>query len=188
MFGNNCYSAQLKIEFCIFQQVMLYTFISIDNEIYTTEKDIDVQLQFDQLETELGKKVCFIELFYFEDGKKISTSSYIEIYPGYNQAYCFLDVVGTTYEFIFYRKYIKSFLANNFEIFSKEYNKKIQINLNSMNLNDRANLILINCLKETNFLINNKTEIDLAKFDTSIPNFYYNNSYLLFFNNNDFDM
>ena len=187
MFGNNLYSAQLKIKFCIFHQVMLYTFISIDNEMYTTEKDIDVQLQFDQLETELGKKVCFIELFYFEDGKKISTSSYIEIYPGYNQAYCFLDVVGTTYEFIFYRKNIKYFLANNFEIFSKEYNKKISVNLNSMNLNDRANLILINCLKETNFLINNTTEIDLANFCSSIPNFYYNNSYLLFFNNNDFD-
>jgi hypothetical protein len=98
-----------------------------------------------------------------------------------------LDIVGTTYEFIFYRKDMKTFIEKEFDIFSKEYNKIFPINLNTMGLKDRANLILINCINYANFLINKKCQIDLGKFNSSIKNFYYTNSYVMFFNNNDFD-
>ena len=99
-----------------------------------------------------------------------------------------MDNVGTTYEFIFYRKNIKSFLDNNkFYIYSKEFKKAIFVKPNSYGLNDRSNLILINCIQSTNLVINNKNEIDLRKFSSSIKNFFCDNSYFLFYNNGDFD-
>ena len=117
--------AHLNILFCLISQFALFTFISIDGLTFSTEYDLSLYLSFDELEKELGKKVCLIELFYYENRKKISRSFYIEIYPGFNRAYCFLDSIGTTYEFIFYRKNIQSFLENKFYISSKEYNKEI---------------------------------------------------------------
>ena len=185
---NKIYHAQLNIVFLIVQQIALFTHISIDGEIFSTQNEIDMRLQFDDLEIELGKKVCFIELFYFKMGKKITQTSYIEVYPGYNKVYCFLDIIeGTTYESIFYRKDMKTFIKSKFNIYIKSCDKKIPITLNTMGLNDRANLILINCLNSSNLLVDNKRLIDFGKAITEIPNFYHTNSYFLFFNNNDFE-
>ena len=188
MFWNYSNGAELNIIFCLIQQFTLFTFISIDGSTFSTANDFSLFLNFDELEKELGKKVCRIELFYYVNKKKISRSFYIEVYLGFNRAYCFLDNVGTTYEFIFYRKNIKSFLENNkFYIYSKEFKKAILVKPNSYGLNDRSNLILINCIQSTNLVINNKNEIDLRKFSSSIKNFFCDNSYFLFYNNGDFD-
>ncbi len=185
---NTKHNAHLNIIFVIVQQIALFTHISINGEIFTTQNDIEMQIQFDDLEIELGKKVCLIELFYFKEGKKISQASYIEIYLGNNTAYCFLDIIeGITYEFIFYRNDMKAFVKNEFYIYIKSCDKKIPINLNTMELNDRANLILINCHYSANYLVNDKCEIELGRFTSEIPNFYKTNSYFLFFNNNDFE-
>ena len=54
-----------------------------------------------------------------------------------------------------------------------------------MGLKDRDDLIILNCINSANFLINKKCQIDLGKFNSSITNFYYTNSYVMFFNNND---
>ena len=188
MIWNYSNGAELNIIFCLIHQFTLFTFISIDGLTFKTTNDFTLFLNFDELEKELGKKVCRIELFNDDKGKKISRSFYIEIYLGFNRAYCFLDNVGTTYEFIFYRKNIKSFLDNNkFYIYSKEFKKAIFVKPNSYGLNDRSNLILINCIQSTNLVINNKNEIDLRKFSSSIKNFFCDNSYFLFYNNEDFD-
>ena len=179
--------AKLRIFFCLFQQIALFTHIEIDDETYSTDKNyIDIVLKFDDLESELAKKICFIELFYFENGKKISRKSYVEIYPGYNEAYCFIDCIGTSYQIILYKKEIKKFFKENkFEISSEGYLKKIQVNLNFMNLNDRANLILINCINGVNIKFNDDM-IYLNRLITLIKDFDLNKSYMLSFNNNDF--
>ena len=187
MFHNTQYDSKLNITFCLFQQLLYFAYISIDNKIFSTLNDIELQIKFNELERELGKKICKIELFNYDEEKEKSTTYYIEIYPGYNKAYCFLDEINKTYEFIFYKKNIKSFLENKFDIYNKKYNKNISIELNSMDLNDRANLILINCPKSSNIFINNNCEVDLEKLNSSIRNFDLWNSFLMFYNNNDFE-
>lgn len=187
MSSNTQYDSVLNITFCLFQQIVFFTCISIDDKMYSTLNDIELPIKFNELERELSKKVCKIELFYYDNGDAKSVSYYIEIYPGYNKAYCFLDEIDKTYEFIFYRKNIEAYLQNKFDIYSKKYKQKISIGLNSMNLNDRANLILINCPNKTNILNNDKCIIDLEQFDSSIRNYDLWNSYMIFYNNNDFE-
>ena len=102
-----------KYNILMFHHIALFTHISTNNKIFSTQNDYNIELQFDDLETEL---VCLVELFYYDEGK-ISRTSYIDIYPGYNSAYCFLDIVGTTYEFIFYGKDMKNFIEKEFDIF-----------------------------------------------------------------------
>ena len=187
MFNNTQYDSRLNITFCFFQQLLCFTYILIDNEFFTTLNNIELPIKFNELERELGKKICKIELFYYDKEEEKSTTYYIEIYPGYNKAYCFLDEINKTYEFIFFRKNIKILLENKFDIYNKKYKQNISIELNSMDLNDRANLILINCPKSANILINNNCEIDLEKFNSSIRNFDLWNSYLTFYNDNDFE-
>ena len=186
--NQNNIEANLKVYFCLFQEITLYTHFNIDNYTYSTKQNIDIKLKFNDFEIELGKKICFIELFYIKDGTKLSKTSYIEIYPGNNIAYCFLDVNGTTFEIIFYRKEINKFLNNNnFSISSKDYNMKIPITLNSMNLNDRANLILINCLNMTTIQSYDNDIINLGKMSSKINDFSFDNSYMLFIDRNDYE-
>ena len=54
-----------------------------------------------------------------------------------------------------------------------------------MNLNDRANLILINCINGVNIKFNDDM-ICLNRLITLIKDFDLNKSYMLSFNNNDF--
>ena len=128
MFNNTQYDSKLNITFCLFQQLLYFACSSIDNKIFSTVNDIELPIKFNELERELGKKICKIELFNYDEEKEKSTTYYIEIYPGYNKAYCFLDEINKTYEFIFYKKNIKAFLENKLISITKNIKKIYQLN------------------------------------------------------------
>ena len=159
----------------------------INNRTYSTKDKIDsIIIDFNELETEIGEKVCSYKI----NNKGIEYKGLVKIYPGNSDAYIFLNNQGITCEFIFLKepKKMQNFLKSKFEV---EYNfggktEIIPVNLNSLNTPDRANLILINCPTNIYFLRNNIPLFNLKKLSEQIHDFSEENSFVICFHNKDY--
>ena len=160
--------ADLQILFVNFSNDTLCFFdeLKINGESFSTKENLITKITFTELETMLGKKVCFFELVRKEkEGiKGIQTFGTFQIYLGFNVAYCFIDCIGATLELIFLGdlQSIETFINNKFEILTNEMtlNNKQQIFLNKIDTNNRANLILIN--SDKNLIIESKDNMKLS--------------------------
>ena len=71
----------------------------------TSDKFANIELKFNELESEIGKKVCRYEIK--EKNLKLNCKGLVEIYPGFSNAYIFLNNQGIAFEFIFLKELMK---------------------------------------------------------------------------------
>ena len=105
--------------------------IIIDNEHYSTSKGkIEIEMHFNKYEQDLGRKICNYKLLRKkgknENEDDYEKSSQFTVYLGKNIGYCFIDIIGNTFELLFLRKEgnIKEFLGNSFLIKKEKYSKR----------------------------------------------------------------
>ena len=169
--------------------------IIIDNEHYSTSKGkIEIEMHFNKYEQDLGRKICNYKLLRKkgknENEDDYEKSSQFTVYLGKNIGYCFIDIIGNTFELLFLRKEgnIKEFLGNSFLIKKEKYSKKeIRVIPNSNETDDRANLLLINCSSDAIISINKEKIINLKKIFSDINVFSNNNSFQICFHNDNYD-
>ena len=174
--------ALLSIYFLMFgdRSDCLFDEIIIDNTIrIKTGKDIiDIKIEFNKYEKDLGRKVCFYTLKREIDENEKNKNNdeddlygSFEIYFGKNIGYCFIDDIGETFELLFLKKKenLQKFIENKISLKNKKHTKKIiDINPNKIDTEDRANILLINCPLYTSIKIDEKQTIDLKQMDNEI--------------------
>ena len=165
--------AKLTIIFCTFNNNPIFDRFTLNEKEYKIENGIiEKELTFNKYENDLGKKICCYKLKTKEENNA-SCEGTFEISQGNNIAYCFLDDGGITFKILFLQKKesIKEFINSKFTI-NNIYNIKneIELSLNQNETEDRANLILINCLtnteikKEGQLLINLREVVGESEF------------------------
>ena len=163
----------------------------INNISYSTKDNIEpIKINFNDLETEIGKKVCSYSIVEKYKELEIKYGGLVEVNPGKSDAYIFLSNDGITCEFIFWKECeeMPVFVQNNFEI-EYDFNdakKTIPVTLNRLNTPDRANLILINCPTNIKFKKNNIPLFDLDKLSNKIYDFSRQSSFVICFHQNDY--
>ena len=165
--------AKLTIIFCTFNNNPIFDRFTLNEKEYKIENGIiEQELTFNKYENDLGKKICCYKLKTKEENNA-SCEGTFEISQGNNIAYCFLDDGGITFKILFLQKKesIKEFINSKFTINkSSGKNKLIELSLNQNETEDRANLILINCLtnteikKEGQLLINLREVVGESEF------------------------
>ena len=144
--------AKLTITFCTFNNNPIFDRFTLNEKEYKIENGIiEQELTFNKYENDLGKKICCYKLKTKEENNA-SCEGTFEISQGNNIAYCFLDDGGITFKILFLQKKesIKEFINSKFTINKSSGKKKlIELSLNQNETEDRANLILINCLTNT---------------------------------------
>ena len=180
---------KLTIIFCSFFNRDYFGEFIINGEHFKTNTEkINLKYIFNKYEQDLGKKCCSYKLVS-KNGVNMLCGTF-EIFLGNNIGYCFLDEIGITFEIMFLEKDEKIKDLINSKITSKiksisGMNKEIEHSLNQNETKDRASLILINCLPNTQIKRNGELLFDLNKIekkivDTSDCNgynicFYYSN-------------
>ena len=151
--------AKLTLTFWSFN-IILFDIFKINNKEYNTSKEqIEVYFLFNDLEKEIGKKVCTYELH-----NKYNTRPLIgtfEVYLGDNTGICFIDSIGLTLQFAFIKQNgkIEELIQKGFVISQEYSDKQIEFPVNKINTQDRANLLLINCHSEEIITIGNNNKI-----------------------------
>ena len=181
--------AELEVIFLKFTNEPLFDEFGINNKSYSIENGkINIYIEFNDLELELGKKVCKCELISKKFKNTKPYQAYIELYLGFNFAYCFIDSInGVTLELAFYspKNNIDDFVKKKLEI---SHGKNFDISLFSHNTQKQANVLLINMFNSDEIEIkedNNK--INIQTLINSIENFTHENSYKFCFFTNNFD-
>ena len=185
--------ARLIIYFCSYNDSPHFTKFMLNGKTFSISKDkrkIDLELDFNIYEQDLGKKVCDYTLLTEKENFKFG--GLFEIFLGKNIGFCFIDNVGTTFELMFLSNTgdINNFIKKKYasSILDAGYSEvEIELELNQNNTKDRANLILINCLPNTFIKQNGNVLLDLEKIKTNIDCFSVKNSYQLCFQNNNFE-
>ena len=154
--------ATLKIYFCYLLDKsyfnMFFDEFNINGISIPTSSEIELPIDFTELESFLGKKVCSFELIRHKKNEvdELKINGGFQIYEGSNVAFCFIDIIGVTFELIFLSETqtINEFINKNLEISTTNVllNHKMEISLNKLQTEDRANIILIN-LKNTFIII-----------------------------------
>ena len=176
--------AKLTIIFCTYKSSVFDKFILNKEEFKTDIGKIEKNFIFNEYEQELGKKYCYYELIP-ENVNTVFSGSF-EISLGNNIGYCFLDDPGITFKILFLQKmdYIDNFIKSKFtckihSILCKD--KEFELSLNRNGTEDRANLILINCLSSTLIKKDGKLIINLEKVENKIFDFKEHNGYQICF-------
>jgi len=183
--------AKIEIIFCNqISETEYYEVFKINEQsFFIKQGKVEAAIGFNDLEEEIGKKVCKCELIKKTKESTITYSGLIEIFLNtINRAYCFIQKSkGMTLELCFYspKDKIDCFINNKFNISTE--NKDFSIAPNSMGTERQANIILINIPIDYSITINDKNskkeEIKISTLFKSIDNFDfdYNNSYKICF-------
>ena len=165
----------------------------LDGEIHPIIGDsIEIKVNFNIYEKNLGVKICNYELIKKNKRYNFEAKGPIEILSGMNIGYCFIDVIGFNLDIAFLflndEKGCSQFLKNEFGVSMKnnclDYNKSIKLKPNQNETKDRANLLLVNCPKE---LILNFTErIIIEEIINKVDKFNQSNTFQICFQNKDY--
>ena len=183
--------ANLKLIFCSFisKHDLFEEFILNDVSYKIKDRKLDIPIIFDEYEEDSGKKIC--QYKFFDKNKKYNYSGSFEINEGEVVGYCFLDNPGTTFDLSFINRKgsIKELMEQRFTAtYSAEKNSTIiELKLNHINTNDRANLLLINFNPYMSIKMNGNEIINFFTLTAGINHFSFDNSYNLCFQNNDFN-
>ena len=196
-------AANLKIYFCTYfgkindTDRLLFDRFRIDDTTFPINgKILETKIRFNEYEKLLGIKVCTYELIKKEENEEeLKISGLIELYLGNNVGYCFVDNKGSSMELSFLflkdKNSLKKFLNNKIIHYSK--NKYMLNSLNNIELipneidtEDRANLLLINCGKESILEISKYNKIDLEIVMEKIQNYSDKYSYQICFNSQNY--
>ena len=144
--------ANLTINFCTYSNKPLFHKFVLDGENFDVKDGMSIKKKYilNKYELHLGKKYCKYILIRNDKGDDLDGS--FEISSGNHIVYCFLDAPGTTFKILFLQKKEKmnDFIKSKFSSFNIFYtNKEIELSLNQNETEDRASLILINCLPYT---------------------------------------
>ena len=185
----------LKIYFCnLLDKSYSKTFFDeliINGISVSTESNVELPVDFTELESFLGKKVCSFELIRHKKNEinELKISGLFQIYEGLNIAFCFIDVIGVTLELIFLseNKLINEFINTNFEISASStfINHKMEISLNALDTENRANILLINCPKNSIIKNNNGLNLSISQLISSINDFSDSDCYQFCFSTID---
>ena len=183
--------ARIEIIFCNkISKTEYYDVFTINEQSFFIKQGIiETTIQFNDLEEEIGKKVCKCQLTKKTKESTITYSGLIEIFLNtINRAYCFIQKTkGMTLELCFYspKDKIDNFINNKFNISNED--KDFPIMPNSMGTERQANIILINIPIDYNITINDKNvkkeDIKILTLLKSIEDFDFDsdNSYKICF-------
>lgn len=164
--------ATLTIIFCTYYKKDVFEkFILNEEEFKIDDGKIEKKFIFDKYEKDLGKKYCNYQLIRKKDNKPLAGS--FEITPGNHTGYCFLDAPGITFKILFLQKRdkMKDFIKSKYTSMLDniyDMNKEFELSLNQNDTEDRASLILINCLPITQIKKDGKLFIDLKKVEKKL--------------------
>ena len=164
--------ATLTVKFCSYYNAPVFDkFILNDEEFSIASQEIKKKFVFNKYEQDLDKKFCTYSLIAKNKGNVYKGS--FEISSGNHIGYCFVDGVGMTFKILFLqeRKKMKEFIKSKYtsEINDnlKEENQ-FELSLNQNETEDRASLILINCLSDTKIKKDGQLLIDMKKVEKRI--------------------
>ena len=181
-------NANLKIILCSFlsKYDLFEEFILNDKTYKIEDGKVDIPIMFDEYEEDLGKKICRYKLFD-KDKKDIFSGSF-EINEGDIVGYFFVDFSGTTFDISFINRKgpIQKLIEQKFTASYSKTSTIIDLKLNPIKTNDRANLLLINFNPYTWLNMNGDKFFNLWTLAAGIDNFSMDESYSLCFQNDDF--
>ena len=184
-------TATLTIIFCSYNNQPVFDKFILNNETFEVApgKKIEKKFIFNKYEQDLDKKYCSYELITKTEGK-VTTGSF-DISSGTHIGYCFLDDQGKTFKILFLQKReeIKNFIKSKFSSTINSFcnnNKEIELSLNQNETEDRASLILINCLTNTLIKKDGKLLIDLNDVLFKIKNVKQYNGYQICYHFDNF--
>ena len=184
--------ATLTIIFYSYYNIPVFDKFILNGEEFSIDKGkIEKKFIFNKYEQDLDKKFCRYELISKEGGDIYKGS--FEISSGNHIGYCFLDDPGITFKLLFLQKrgekmkeFIKSKYTSAINNISSD-NKEFELSLNQNGTEDRASLILINCLPITQIKKDGKLFIDLKKVEKKIDCFDENeNGYQICYHYDNF--
>ena len=184
--------AELVLIFYSFNNNSLYNKLIIDDEefeIETETEKINKKFTFDKYEKDLGRKNCSYKLITKDDESVISGT--FDISFGNHIGFCFLDEPGMTYKLLFLQKKEKmeDFMKNKYTLIVDNIsckNKKCELSLNRNDTLDRASLILINCMMNSQIKKDGETFIDLLNYFRNIKNYDKNYGYQICYHYDNF--
>ena len=184
--------AELVLIFYSFNNNFLYNKITIDDEefeIETETEKINKKFTFDKYEKYLGKKNCSYKLTAKGNGRVISGT--FDISFGNHIGFCFLDEPGMTFKLLFLQKKekIEDFMKSKYTLVVDNIsckNKKCELSLNRNETLDRASLILINCMINSQIKKDGETFIDLLDYFRNIKNYDKNYGYQICYHYDNF--
>jgi len=187
--------ATLKIYFCYLLDKsyfnMFFDEFNINGISIPTSSEIELSIDFTELESFLGKKVCSYELIRHKKNEvdELKINGGFQIYEGSNVAFCFIDIIGVTFELIFLSdtQTINEFINKNLEISTTNVllNHKMEISLNKLQTEDRANIILINCPNNSIITDNNNLSLSVQTLINSVDKFSASEGYQFCFTTKD---
>ena len=148
--------AKLTIIFCTYLNNPVFNKFILNGEEFKIGigTQITKTFIFNKYEQDLDKIFCRYQLV--TNDEEVCEGSF-DISPGNHIAYCYIDDSGKTFKILFLQKKekIEKFIGSKFtssinSINKFSYGKKeIKITLNKNDTQDRASMILINCLPNT---------------------------------------
>ena len=186
--------ANLTIIFCSYLNHPAFNKFILNGEEFKINigTQITKTFIFDKYEQDLDKIFCKYQLV--TNDERVCEGSF-DISPGNHIAYCFIDDLGMTFKILFLQKEekIKKFIKSNFTSSINSFNnfsygkKEIKITLNKNDTQDRASMILINCLPNTQIKKDEKLLIDLAQVEKNIENMEEKVGYQICYHFDDFN-
>jgi hypothetical protein len=182
--------ATLTIKFYSYYDAPVFDKFILNGEEFNIDKgEIIKKFIFNKYEEDLDKKFCAYELRTKDEGNIYNGS--FEISSGNHIGYCFLDDPGITFKILFLQKRekMKEFIESKYtcvigNVSSKK--KEFELSLNQNGTEDRASLILINCLPITQIKKDGKLLIDLEEVKSQIDNFQKCNGYQICYHYDNF--